>query len=437
MIKKIWNKIKESLKIKLNKFSQLIYLTCINFDDNQLYASANSCSFGFVFSFVPITLMTLTLMVGLLRSNSTILNYVLSFIEKFKDIFDLTPFLTEVMNTKSVSWIEVFLGIWVIWMARKLFATVIQAMSRIFNSITKRKPIWNQVIMILLEFLLILIIIALMIGIFCLNRLADLPFFQSLNDFLPLGFLAKLSTNAEFIIFIIIFLFTLLIYKLGPSVKPKKRIQVFYAAVSTIVFYITTLFVRHFFNPSNYNLIYGAISTILILMMQVMMFFYIFLFFAQMMHSTMFLDSLSFGVLYLAPSKENELTKWGKFILKIFRTPIADTTKYSTKEFKKDQIIFNINDDADSVYYIRSGLISRIAEDGTETTLKEGCFFGEMHCILNQSRTDTAIAKTDCVITILKSEEFLQLLKNNPKAAAKALSKVSSYTAELYEEEEN
>ena len=426
----------DNLKGKLYKFGQLIYLTCLNFNDNQLYESANSCSFGFIFSFAPLPLMTLTLMVGLLRNSKTILNYVLKFIEQFKNVFDLTPVLKEVMNMKSLSVIDFVLAIWVIWMARKLFATVVQAMSRIFKSVTKRNTLWYQLIMFVIEFLLIFIIIALIIGIFCLNRLNSFPVFQQLNDFLPLVFLAKLSTNAEFVIYSIIFVFTALIYKLGPGVEIKRKTSIFYAALSTISFYITSRFIRFFFNSSNYSLVYGAISSLIILMILVWFFFSIFLFCAQMMHSRIFLDSLSFGVLYLAPVKENELTKWGKFILKVFRKPVADTTKYSTKTYKQGDKIFSAGENADYVYYIRSGNVTRISAENKTSVLKEGSFFGEIHCILNQTRTDTATAKTECSITAIKSHDFIKLLRNNPKASAKAISKVSKYTAELYENEQ-
>ena len=72
-------KIKLKRSQKLTKLGQIIYLTCSNFQGNNLWESASSCSFGFIFSFVPLALIILTVLVGILRVSPGILEYVNAF----------------------------------------------------------------------------------------------------------------------------------------------------------------------------------------------------------------------------------------------------------------------------------------------------------------------------------------------------------------------
>lgn len=424
----MFSKIKEEIHKRLIKVGQLIYLTCQNFLANSLFESANSCSFGFIFSFIPLILIILTITVSVLKAYPAIMSYILVFTEQFKDVIDLTPLVSQIMDIKSISFVEVILGLWVIWMARKMFSSVLSGMNKIFKSVSKRRTLTKQLVVFLVEFLLVILVIFIIFGIFCLNRLLEMPVFNEITESSEL--LIKISSNASFFIYLVIFIFTTVIYRVGASIRPKMGLCIFYALCSTIFFYFCAIIIHKFFNYSNYNLIYGTISSVLVLMMQVWFFFNIFLFFAQMLFVTNFLDILSFGILYLLPDVEDS-SSWSNIKRYLFRKPISKQRKYSIKKFEPGQTIYSKGDDADCVYYICRGTVCRYSDD-TTTMLKEGSFFGEMHCVLNQGRTNTAVAHTYCEITVIKSKEFLELLQNNPKAASKAISKVSSYTAEIY-----
>ena len=64
-------KIKLKRSQKLTKLGQIIYLTCTNFGSNNLLESASACSFGFIFSFVPLALIIFTVLVGIIRARGT------------------------------------------------------------------------------------------------------------------------------------------------------------------------------------------------------------------------------------------------------------------------------------------------------------------------------------------------------------------------------
>ena len=64
-------KIKLKRSQKLTKIGQIIYLTCTNFGNNNLLESASACSFGFIFSFVPLALIIPTRTVKIIKVSGT------------------------------------------------------------------------------------------------------------------------------------------------------------------------------------------------------------------------------------------------------------------------------------------------------------------------------------------------------------------------------
>ncbi|MCQ2590175.1 MAG: YihY/virulence factor BrkB family protein [Treponema sp.] len=427
----IFHLLQKRIGRRLKKTVQLIYLTTANSFTNNIFESANSCSFGFIFSFIPITLIIISLLIGLLQVRPSILNYVINYIKPLASVIDLNYLVDQVLKIRSFSYVEFLLGIWVIWMARKLFASVLGAISKIFKSVTGGKTLINQLFSFAIEFILVIIIVMVMLFIFSINRLMEQPEILEFFEEAPFNMLRKISSNASMVVYLVIFLVTAIVYKICSHIKLKAGVCSFYAALATIAFYIVSTIISLFFNPANYNMIYGAISSLLLLMMRVWFFFNIFLFFAQMLFCSTYLDTLSFALLYMLPEEEN-LSKWGKFKRSLFKKPAVIQHKYAVKKFKYGETIYTIGDQADCVYYILKGIVYRYSEDNSISVLKAGSFFGEMHCVLNQPRTNTTIAQSDCEITIIESEDFLDMLKKDNRASSKAISKVSRYTEELY-----
>lgn len=345
---------------------------------------------------------------------------------------DIDSLINQVLKIKSFSYVEFLLGIWIVWMARKLFASVLGAISKIFKSVAGGKTLINQLISFLIEFILVIIIVFVMLFVFSINRLMDLPSVQEMFEDFPLHGLRRLSNNASMLVYLVIFLCTTVIYRICSGVKPRFGLCFFYATLSTLAFYACSTFISLFFNPSNYNLIYGAISSLLLLMMRVWFFFNIFLFFAQMLFCTQYLDTLSFALLYMLPDEDNNASKWSKFKRNLFKKPAVIQNRYEVRKYKYGDVIYRIGDNPDCVYYILKGTVYRYSADDSVTMLRAGSFFGEMHCVLNQPRTNTTVAQADCEITIIDSEDFLDLLKKDSRASSKAISKVSRYTEEIY-----
>ncbi len=417
-------KIKLKRSQKLTKLGQIVYLTCSNFQGNNLWESASSCSFGFIFSFVPLSLIILTVLVGILRVSPGILEYVNAFAGEIESIVDIKPFLNNIINKRNFHIVDVFLAVWIIWMARKLFQSIVQALNKIFNSVTKRRGILNQAIVFISEFILVIIIAAVIIFSFAFNQLMGSNFFEPLQEFLPAIVSQNSHTVVTIAMYFMIFVCTLFAYKFISGIHPPLWLCFIYALLDTVCFYFISLWVSKFLNLTNYNIVYGTISTIIILMLKVYFFFVFFLFFAQMIYVTQNFELLLKCEVYLLPDSERK--GWMIQLRRmLFINPAALKTTTNTRILQDGEVIFKAGDKADNVYYIRTGTITEEFENGESQTFGKGSFVGDTICLLDERFRGTGKASSVCKIIIFTTAEFKELMKKSPKAASKALSKLA------------
>ena len=70
-----------------------------------------------------------------------------------------------------------------------------------------------------------------------------------------------------------------------------------------------------------------------------------------------------------------------------------------TKNYKAGEVIYNINDLADKIYLIHNGKVRVRSKMGLNLgVLVEGEMFGEVGPIIEETRTVTVIAETNCTL---------------------------------------
>ena len=70
-----------------------------------------------------------------------------------------------------------------------------------------------------------------------------------------------------------------------------------------------------------------------------------------------------------------------------------------TKNYKAGEVIYNINDPADKIYLIHNGKVRVKSKMGLNLgVLIEGEMFGEVGPIIEETRTVTVIAETNCTL---------------------------------------
>ena len=417
-------KIKLKRSQRLTKLGQIFYITCSNFGSNNLLENASACSFGFIFSFVPLALIILTVLVGILRVNPGLLEYVNVFAKEIEAIVDIKPFINNIINKRNFHIVDIFLAVWIIWMARKMFLSIIRAMNNIFKSEQKRRGILNQALMFISEFILVIVIAAIIIFMFGFNQLVSANFFEPLQEFLPAIVNQNSHTIASLAMYFVIFVFTFFAYRVLSGTKPPVFLCFIYGLLDSLCFYFISIWVTKFMNLTNYNIVYGAISTIIILMIKVYFFFIFFLFFAQMIYVTQNFEILLKCEVYLLP--DSERSGWMIQLRRmLFINPAALKTTTNTKTCEAGDVVFISGDKADRVYYIRQGQITEQMEGGTEVVYKKGSFVGDIPCLRDEPFRGNGIATANCKLIVFTAAEFKELMKKSPKAASKALSKLA------------
>ncbi len=425
---------KAYLKKIFTRFSQILYLTISNFTKNGMWESASACAFGFIFSFIPITLIIFTVLVGIIQIYPSIYNFIINFAKEIQNIVNVMPLLDKMMHLHSVKSFNIFLAVWVIWMARKLFNSIIIAMNKVFRSASKRKSWFNQLLTFIIEFLITLIIAVILLVAFAFTQIISLPFFQSILSNFPILLKQSSHNIGTLVLYFVLFVSTVIAYRIISGTKPLFRRCIFYAFLSTVSFFIVSFFINLFINVTNYNTIYGTISSLVLLMMKVYLFFIIFLFCAQMMYVSQFFAPLLQSEIYQLPSFGTKGV--GAYLRRfLFINPSEIQTKNNTVHLDVGQTLFSADQKVNFVYYLKDGAVSEASDRGF-TLRTQGTFLGDVQCILNEPYGSTVTALSECELITFTSKEFMQIIDKSHHAARKAISKISEYTATAYKGEE-
>ena len=185
-------------------------------------------------------------------------------------------------------------------------------------------------------------------------------------------------------------------------------------------------------NVTNYNTVYGTISSLVVLMMKVYLFFIIFLFCAQMIYVSQFFETLLRSEIYLLPPFSSK--SMGDYLRRfLFINPSEIQTPQNTVKLEIGQTLYKADEKVKYVYYLKSGALSEASAKGF-TLRSQGCFLGDVQCILNQTYQAETQALVECELISFTAEEFMQIIEKSHHAARKAISKISEYTAATYTE---
>lgn len=83
-----------------------------------------------------------------------------------------------------------------------------------------------------------------------------------------------------------------------------------------------------------------------------------------------------------------------------------------TLKVKKGSVLFSQNEKADKFYVIVSGSVGVIRDSVPIARLTAGEFFGETALLFTQERTATIVATEDCVLWVLDSATFTELVRD-------------------------
>ena len=148
-----------------------------------------------------------------------------------------------------------------------------------------------------------------------------------------------------------------------------------------------------------------------------------------MIYVSQFFDPLLRSEIYLLPPFSSKTV--GDYLRRfLFINPSEIQTPENTVHLEIGETLYHKNDKVTKVYFLKSGAISEAAEQGF-TLRSQGCFLGDVQCILNQTYQADTQALAECELISFTADEFMQIIEKSHHAARKAISKISEYTSEI------
>lgn len=414
-------KTKNKQRFSFRSVSQSIFISSDLFISNSLSQSAAACAFGFLISLLPVILLILIILIRILHTNQDILMEFYPYISSFISAEQFSMLSSVLLDIKKIGIFEIITICAIFWISRRFFFTVMQIFKKIFRNKTKRKNFFFTLGGFISEVILIVglsVITSIIVTVMPLIRSNHIfEIFPKLkNTIFP--FLAFITP------YLMLFLIVFFTYKFAPGTKPNLKLCLGTSLSAVGIFFLVQKVFKIFLNISRYNLIYGVLSNIIVLILEVNIFFQIFLFFAQYIYVTQFFDVLILGELYLLPQKDSP-SVFARIKRFLFIKPSKLINKIENViHIKKGEKLYDMGSFSTDVFYIVSGLVE-ITKNNRIEYGNPGSFIGEVSAFLDIPREATVIAKTDLQLIRIKEDLFQDLLRSNPEVTMRLLENVS------------
>lgn len=408
---------RESLKMRAAGFWDVMYDAVNNFSNNGDANQAAAIALYAILSVIPLFILTIIAAGSYFTSYPNIQTDIVAAIRNFHPYFseDILKQLGQLESKGQIlGWIGV-LGL--IWLSAAIFNAVEAALNIIFRSQEKR----HYVVSKLIAFGMIptaWIIGGLSVLISYVTALvARTPLMLPGDIQISLTIPARIMLGYVVPYFIVVVLITA-VYRIIPTAKI--RFSVILAGSSAFALLIEIakqFFTWYVANYTRYNVIFGSLETIVILVIWVFYVALIFLFCAEVMSSYERRDILLLERALLKPRQS--LLKVDERLFKKFG-----------RSYAQDKIIFHEGDPGREMFYVLSGRVCLERVHGqVQKTLAEmgpGQYFGEMATLIDVRRTATARALEDSHLAVIDDVTFHNLMRESRDVALAMLREFST-----------
>jgi cAMP-binding proteins - catabolite gene activator and regulatory subunit of cAMP-dependent protein kinases len=220
-----------------------------------------------------------------------------------------------------------------------------------------------------------------------------------------------------FVPYLITALFFIVVYRAIPTAK----IRLSVAIAGSAIFALLTEVAKQFFtwyiaNYTRYNVIFGSLEAVVILVVGVFYIALIFLFCAEIMSSYQRRDMLLLERAMIKPHKTH--LRINERLFKKFGRVYPDGS-----------VIFNEGDTGREMYYILSGRVC-LEKDACQVKkmlaeMGPGQYFGEMAVLINAPRTASARVLEDSHLAVIDGSTFANLVRESQDVAVLMLREFS------------
>jgi len=394
----------ESLKMKAAGIGDILADSVKNYRINSDVNQAAAMALYSILSAIPLFILTIIVAGYFFSSYPNVSDYIIDSIKGFNPYFSekLLAQLGQIERKKHLLGWAGLLGL--VGLSSMIFNSMETALNIIFHSRKKR----NYFISKLLAFSMIPA--GWIIGSisFVISYAAALLVKQSveiaegLNISLGVMSGALLRYAVPYLITVIFFYF---IYRIIPSNKIRPAVALGGSALFALLIEIAKqLFTWYVANYTRYNVIFGSLGTIVILVIWAFYVALIFLFCAELMSSYQRRDIILLERAMLKPHKN--IMKVDERLFKKFG-----------RAYERDSSIFNEGDSGNEMFYVLSG---RVCLEKVSCQVKKvlaemeaGQYFGEMAALINVRRSATARALEDCHLAVIDGNTFSNLVRES------------------------
>lgn len=396
-------------------FLRHLYITFEFFGKNALANHAAAGAYAFLLSAAPMLLLAASFLLMAFSSVPGAAEVLLQTMPFAEAIFDAEADLLSGMLYGAASpGIPELLGVLSMFWAGRIFAVFMgRSFKIIFPGENNRGAVLDNIVTLAVELAVLLLILgAILFSRYAISLYYAAGFLPSvfaniyLGDFQAVGLSRALAAGV----------LGFLAFQLIPANSPGKLSAVYGAIFCAVLYGAAAWFLDFFLMQPRYNLIYGALGNIVILLINVYFFFMTFFLGAQFASVSASFEALCFMRLRETVNAGGGEVASGKKTLRgrlsgLFGTVDKNLEKYRRRYAKGETIMCKGDTDQD-VFFLLEGEVEvfvPIENEAGESdlpadsfgTLSPGAFFGEMSHFLEESRSATIIAKTDaCVLAL-------------------------------------
>ena len=408
---------KEFLKMKGADFWDILSDAVDNFSNNGDANQAAAIALYAILSVIPLFILTIIAAGSFFSSNPNIQKDIVTGIQNFHPYFseDILKQLGHLEGKgKILGWIGV-LGL--VWLSAAIFNAIESALNIIFRSQQKRNYFVSKLMAIgMIPTAWIIGGLSVIIS-YVTALVAESPLVLPANIEISLTMPAQIMLRFVVPYLIVVALITA-VYRIIPTAKIRFSVIL----SGSLIFALLVEIAKQFFtwyvaNYTRYNVIFGSLETIVILVIWVFYVALIFLFCAEVMSSYARRNILLLERALLKPHQS--LLKVDERLFKKFGHAYA-----------KDEMIFSEGDSGREMFYILSGRICLERSDGPVkkilAEMSPGQYFGEMAALIDVRRTATARALEDSHLAVIDDVTFRNLMWDSRDVALAMLREFSA-----------
>lgn len=311
------------------------------------------------------------------------------------DLLDQLGRIDEKQNV--LGWVGI---ITLIWFSSMIFGAIETAFNLIFRAKSYRNYILSKLLALAMIPMMWTVAVASIAVTYIATILAQKPTIFRGEILILHGFFFR---------YMLPYLVTVLFFTIVYKVIPPVRISWWNALIGSAIFSALMEVAKQFYgwyvsNYTSYNVIFGSLQTVVILVIWVFYVAFILLFCAEIISSFQRRDMILLEKALLKHGKDSAATDE-----RLFR-------KFG-RIYPKDQYIFKEGDPGREMFYILNGRVRLEKRAGQVkkvlAELKPGEYFGEMAALIDAPRTASAIANEDCRLAEVNGDTFRHLIRES------------------------